>query len=112
MSKAAEALFENLGEISTRDIRMQLFSTHYHQIIDRIDDLVQEHERLARIDEPSHVQLEHGHYRTQIFANGQAMTIEERMADLEKESDPRAVFLRRKTRSFRPHLLIELPLVT
>ena|SRR3990167_4697171 len=37
----------------------------------------------ARIDELGSVQLEYGHYLAQTFVNGQAMTIMERIADLE-----------------------------
>lgn len=39
----------------------------------------------ARINELSNVQLEYGRYIGQTFINGQAMTIEERLADLQSQ---------------------------
>lgn len=39
----------------------------------------------ARRDELAHVQLEHGHYVTQTFVKGSAMTLQERIAELDKE---------------------------
>ena len=46
-----------------------------------IEDMLVE----ARLDELSNVQLQYGHYVAQTFINGQAMTLEERIADLKSK---------------------------
>lgn len=51
--------------------------------IAEVEALVERRELEARRDELSNVQLEHGRYMTQTFINGQAMTVEERIAVIE-----------------------------